>query len=527
MFGIGAHSCGRFYRAGGLALHPCGRTRRYTHALPEASQPESRRVTALVFIATAAYLMTVRTWGISQTFFLLRDQIRDWRIALRPLAELPLTGTPSTAGGASLGPVYYWVLWLSRHLIGPFTDDLPHAGAIGIALLQTGADLLLLQALYKRLGSLWLALATVLLVGTTSHDLAITATIWNPAVSVAFAKIALALLLLADERRSFWWMALTTTAVWLAVQAHSSAIFVAVPLLAFWVMRDIYHRRLLCAFQRARAIAEIVLVLQLPFLYHALTQASDAAPTRAIGGAAQAISHPETLRIGASATALVWATGRIFVMPWTTGWWWTALLVVCTAGVVARGWFGLRPGGIDPFSRGRRSSDDTSSPSADAPSASATEGRGHGRSWAVVCATVVPLLLAIVGFALWRGNYDEYWYLPLAPCVGIMIAATLSLWPRRELALAFLALVVLSQPSRLTRAHQLYRMPEYKALARGAHVIRRQTPEVRRLYTSFPMPNFSDAAFLYEVLGGRLSPDAEFDATIDETGHVSFVPVPR
>lgn len=45
---------------------------------------------------------------------MLADQIRDWRIALGAFRDLPLVGTPSTAGGVSLGPVYYWLLWLSR-----------------------------------------------------------------------------------------------------------------------------------------------------------------------------------------------------------------------------------------------------------------------------------------------------------------------------------------------------------------------------------------------------------------------------
>jgi hypothetical protein len=438
--------------------------------------------------------MAARTSGITQSFFLLRDQIRDWRIALRPLAELPLTGTPSTAGGASLGPIYYWILWLSRHLIGPFTHNLPHAGAIGISLLQTGADLFLLHALCKRLGSLWLALGTVLLIATTSHDLALTATIWNPAVSVAFVKMALALLLLADDHRSTWWMVLTAAAAWFAVQAHSTAIFVAVPVLTFFVARELASRQWVAAFSRARTIVEIVILLQLPYIYYALTQSSDAAPSRALGGAVQALNDPGTLRLGASSTALVWALGRIFVMPWTSGWWWTVLFALCIAGVAVRVWLGR------------------TSPA---------------RSWAVVAVTVLPLLLASVGLALWQGNYDEYWYLPLAPCAGIMIGVTFSLWPRREVALAFLALVVLAQPSRLTRAHQLYRMPEYEALAKGAQAIRRQTPELRRLYASFPVPAFSDATFLYQVLGGRLTDDAQFDATIDDTGHVRFSPVRR
>ena len=179
--------------------------------------------------ALAAYLMFARTRGINSSFLLLRDQIRDWGFALGPLADLPLTGTQSTAGGSSLGPIYYWVLWACRVVIGPWTNNLPTAGAIGISLLQTGADLLLLEALRRALGSFWLAFALVLLLATTSHDLAISATIWNPAVSVAFVKIALGLLLLSDRHSSIWWVLATTVSAWFAVQAHSVAIFVAAP----------------------------------------------------------------------------------------------------------------------------------------------------------------------------------------------------------------------------------------------------------------------------------------------------------
>jgi len=68
-------------------------------------------------------------------------------------------------------------------------------------------------------------------------------------------------------------------------------------------------------------------------------------------------------------------------------------------------------------------------------------------------------------------------------------------------------------------------MPEYRALSRGAREIRRQTAEVRRIDTSFPLPGLSSATFLYEVLGGRLSPTAAFDATIDREGHAQFVAV--
>src|SRR5690349_17238180 len=74
---------------------------------------------AVVLGVLALYLIVVRLWGVSETLWMLADQIRDWRLALGPFSGLPLTGTSSTAGGASLGPIYYWVLWISRVVIGP------------------------------------------------------------------------------------------------------------------------------------------------------------------------------------------------------------------------------------------------------------------------------------------------------------------------------------------------------------------------------------------------------------------------
>src|SRR5262245_8085147 len=99
-----------------------------------------------LFAALFVYLMFARTRASADTFLMLTDQMRDWRYALGPLTGLPLTGTQSTAGGWSLGPVYYWVLWLSRGVVGPWIGNLPHAGAICISLTQSGADTLLIRS---------------------------------------------------------------------------------------------------------------------------------------------------------------------------------------------------------------------------------------------------------------------------------------------------------------------------------------------------------------------------------------------
>ena len=238
---------------------------------------------ALLLLALGAYLLLLRTWGVSDSFLMLRDQIRDWRFALGPLSGLPLTGTQSTAGGSSLGPIYYWLLWLIRVAVGPWTGGLPHAGAVGLSLIHTAADLFFFHAIRKRTGSAWLALGVMLLAATTSHDLAISSTIWNPTVAILFVKITIALLLLDTPERPAWWLAATTASAWLAVQAHSAALFIAAPALAYFVLRALAREGVGPALQRARTIVEVVLVLQLPFIYHAFTYASEARPDAGAG----------------------------------------------------------------------------------------------------------------------------------------------------------------------------------------------------------------------------------------------------
>jgi hypothetical protein len=443
------------------------------------------RAYAGLLLVVFVYLFYVRTRMSTESFLLLRDQIRDWRIALGAFTDLPLTGPQSTAGGASLGPVYYWVLWLSRSLIGPWVHNLPHAGAYGIGLLQGAADLVLIDSLRRRTGSVSLALATVLFAASASHDLAVSSTIWNPAVSVAFVKVAMALRIRRDEDASMWWTAGTITAAWLAVQAHSAAVFVAAPIAASYVVVPLWRRQLVAALQQARTIVEVIVVLQIPFLVHAITSAGDAVPTRALAGASAAVVSGN-IRLGMSADAVLRFVPSILFAPWRLAVW-PGVLAVCA---------------IVAMIRARR----------DIP---------------LLSVSVAPLVVTAAGLALWQGNYDEYWYLPLAPCAALILAYACTWWRPAVTGLVLLAVVVFVQPARLADSLTWYRMPEYGATVAGATRIMRQTPVLRRLDTSFRMPPLSDAAFPYEAMGGQLRADAPFDALIDRDGHVQFRPVER
>lgn len=145
----------------------------------------------------------------------------------------------------------------------------------------------------------------------------------------------------------------------------------------------------------------------------------------------------------------------------------------------------------------------------------------------VLAVTVGPILVTALGFALWQGNYDEYWYLPLAPCAAITVVLAATAWRQEQVAAALVLLTLLIQPTRLNASLGVYRMPEYGPTVAGALRILKQTHVVRRLDTSFQMPPFSDATFPYQVMGGTFSAEASFDAVIDRNGEVQFRPVPR
>ncbi len=227
-------------------------------------------------------------------------------------------------------------------------------------------------------------------------------------------------------------------------------------------------------------------LLQLPFLYHAFTHTSDAGPTRALAGATQALGGPAAFRLSESTAALGQLGARILFAPWFSSWW--ALLLAASVVVVVV--------------RARR-------------------------DLALLATTVLPLACTALGFALWQGAYDEYWYLPVAPCFALTLTLAATWWRPERTAIALVVLVLSAQPFRLSYAHDIYRMPEYGALARGAREIFRQTPVIRRLDTTFRVQALSDPGFPYETMGGRIADDGLFDATIDESGRVRFTPVPR
>jgi len=437
-------------------------------------------------VALFAALVLARTWGIAESFWLAGDQIRDWEIALRSFGELPLTGPPSSVGGTTAGPVYYWTLWGIRHVIGAWTGNLPHAGGIGLSLMQSAADVVLLFALWRR-WSFPLALAVTLLIATAPQDMALTATIWNPPLAVALVKIAIAITLVAGERRSLTNTILAAACAWLAVQAHSSAIFVAVPVLVCLVLPDGGDRGwTAAAVKRGSVVAAVIVLLQAPFIVQAASTPSDTQlPLLVTGGVTKALSNPAGLRPLDSFVALSSAT--FFIQTNREGPTWLALLLAVAIGVVM-------------------------------------VTRRHEPD--VLLVSAAPPLLAALGFATWQYGFDHYWYLSLMPSMVLTLALATTAWRPAAASAVLLALVVVVQPMRLSEAMTIARLPEYRLLVQGARAIRATTDSVAAIETDFSLPATTDRTFVFRVLGGEVRDDAPLVARIGVDGRVTLVPGP-
>jgi hypothetical protein len=187
-------------------------------------------------------------------------------------------------------------------------------------------------------------------------------------------------------------------------------------------------------------------------------------PTLVIDNVLYTVAHPETLRVRDAFHAFASACEYNLLTPATFAWFGAAVLV--SVAIAAFRW---------------------------------------RRDVLLLFATVIPILAAIAGFSFWQRPYDYYWR-PAASAA----------------ALVLLLGVIAALPSRIAAARTMNRLPEYAALVRASREIRRYTPEIREIVTEFPLPPTADTEFLYEVLGGRVTPDSGFRAIVSRSGDVTY-----
>ena len=445
-------------------------------------------VAALFFL----YVLSIRVYDIADTFLMLGEQTRDWAIALGGISELPLTGAPSTAGGRGFGPVYYWLLWLGRNLVGPFTDFLPHAGGFTVALLQSIADTWLLLAVWRRVGPL-LALAMCLVIASAPFDIAISSVIWNPPVAAALTKMATAMALGLGDSPARWKIAITAALAWGAVQAHLSAIFVAAPLLgslalgSFYgssaVVRRTFYERAMSAGATASLIAGVILLMQIPYLIAAMRDpAAPMGPTTAISN----MANVSAFRLDRSYGSVVNGAGELLVRKFDS--WRFQIPTLIAALIVVIKW---------------------------------------RRDMVLLATSVGAIVGATILFATWTRGYDSYWFLTLTTAMVLTYGMAMAAIPSRigihAVGGLSLAVILFLQPSRIDQSKAFFKYPPYRTMRIASYELAARAPVLRDIRINFEGAHPTmDKYFIYKILGGRIDPAAPQQAYVNGDGSVSI-----
>ncbi len=437
------------------------------------------RVRVAIAGALFLYVLLIRTFDLANSFLMLGEQVRDWSVALGSWRDLPLTGAPSTAGGRGFGPIYYWLLWVGRLIVGPFTSNLPHGGGIWVALLQSAADAWLFMVLARRVHII-LALAMVVFIASAPFDISISGVIWNPPVSAALVKMATALALSLGTTPPWWRVVATAAVAWLAVQAHLSAIFLAAPLMTALIAQPLVDRQWRRAATLAAGIAAALLVLQVPYFIARIQEpAAAAGPWAALNNMAQT----ESLQVTKSYGMVVNITGELLVRQrdaWTFQWPFLAVAVI----VLVR-W---------------------------------------RKDLLLLAVTVGPIAGATVLFSTWTRPYDSYWFLTATTAMvltfGMAVAALPSVAVVQWTGVAVLAGVLGWQPARIAASRDFFSYPPYRTMRIGSMELARRAPALRDIRVNFAgVHPTMDKYLIYRTLGGRIEPGAPI-GFIDEGGLV-------
>ena len=446
----------------------------------------SERVAKIAVAAVFfSYVLYIRVYDIADTFLMLGEQTRDWTIALGGITELPLTGAPSTAGGRGFGPVYYWILWLGRQVVGPFTDFLPHAGGLTVALLQSSADTWLLIVLWRRVGP-FLALAMCLTIASAPFDIAISSVIWNPPVAAALIKMATAMALDLGDTPPGWKIAVTAMLAWFAVQAHLSAIFVAAPLIAALILRPLLPMTPNGVSPQGMArhfglVAAVILMLQIPyFIAIARDPAAPVGPTSALSS----MTNVAAFRLDRSYSSIVNGAGELLARRFDT--WRFQMPTLVAALVVLVAW---------------------------------------RRDILLLAVSIGGLAGATLLFATWTRGYDSYWFLTLTTAMVLTYGMAIAAMPKRPavqwIGAALLAGMVVLQPSRIEHARAFFKYPPYRTMRIASYELAAHHPVLRDIRVNFDGAHPTmDKYIMYRILGGRIDQSAPQQAYVNGDGSV-------
>jgi hypothetical protein len=450
---------------------------------PHTASRGTRLGVALVVLVAA---LAIRIQGITTAFWMLRDQTRDWEIVQGSFMSLPLVGPGTHVGGYTIGPAFYWILWGIRVLFGPWFDYLPHSGGIGQAVLGSAVDAILLLAIWRRIGSGWIAATVVTLLVTAGFDLSLAGVIWNPVVGSTLARLAMALVLFDWHRGSPGRVAATAAVAVMSVHAYTGAVYVAVTVFALIVLTPLLDRNWTTLRQNASVAFGAALLLQGPYVLHQVkTRFESRAMGAVTGSVMQVMTGRAAPEVAKSVRGYLGAVTFIEMSPWTFAWT-GVLLLVCGAVVAWR----------------------------------------YRHDPAIIAITLAPQVLAIPGYALFLATLDHYYYLSLMPSavLTVVLAITALPWPRAATAVSIACCVsaLAIVPARIRFGLTMNRMPAYHTLVQASRVLVNRHVPMRDIRTEFRLEPTVDPAFLYRLLGGRLDPASRWIAVIDASGRVTY-----
>jgi hypothetical protein len=271
---------------------------------------------------------------------------------------------------------------------------------------------------------------------------------------------------------------------WAAVHSHVPGTFVAAAVLLYLILQPLTARAWRHVLLRAFVVGSVVAVMQIPWAVYWVRQPPGTAGTP-VGASLLSIARGEQApRIATSATVLGRAFASIQGSPWQVPWLGWVLAASALIVMICR-----------------------------------------RRNTAAVAMSVGSLAVGLAGYALWTGGYHEYYYFSLMPAAVLTVSLALtSLGPprlRHVTAWALVAVALFAQPARLRQSRSMHRMPEYRPLVRASRVMAARGQPLRRIDAAFLAPT-SSSTFLYEILGGRLSPDSPWIAIVEPDGDVRY-----
>ena len=464
-----------------------------------------RAIMVGVPVFVVVYAFVFRTYDISQHFWFQGDQQRDWSLVQGDFLNLPVVGTPIATGGVSFGPIFYWVLWGLRQVLVPVFGNLPHIGAIGLTIFRVMADGALVFALLQRQLPVMAVAGFMLLLISSPFEGALSATIWNPVLAVTLANISIAVLLLSPQRRGFSLIriAVMSGTSWLAVQAHTPAIFLAVAIGIYVVCAGDCQteHRWKARLYAAGVVMVIVAVLQIPYAIHVLGQPDMYRESVFVRTGVLVLANLSFSGFGESLSFLIRATERIILLP-------TIVPVLGVAFVAGAGFTGYT----------------------------------YRRNLDFIAVSILPVGLAWIGYAIVPYEGDVYWLLSLmfplsfvllggimgmnGACEGSEQVASpvVSSHYRRLAAVTIVGIVLFSlvtQPGRWVAFDTLFKAPQYGPVVAGVQSVLKSGRPIASFRGADAAATAMNPELLYRLLGGTLAPQAD-QAIVNAEGEAVF-----